>query len=164
MLDKRITTTSNYDINGNLIGINGDGEGQVAKRFINDTNGIILEQSTGNNASSSISSPTSLTRQIVANGQVWCSYGFTPGLGTLFGNTPQPAPAGYANLPSGMNVNTASFDANFQPINSGYPSPSVGNYLVRAGDTLQAIARANSALWKRTGCIALTLLWSSWRL
>ena len=129
-LDVR-TTTSSYDINGNLIGINGNGDGQVAKSFINDTNGIIVQQSTGNDANA----PTS--RQIVSNGQVWGSYGFAQPSAAL------ATPAGYFNnLPPGMVISATQFDASFQPINSGYPPASVGSYLVQTGDTLQSIAQS----------------------
>ena len=131
-LDVR-TTTSSYDVNGNLIGINGNGDGQVAKSFINDTNGIILQQSTGND----VNAPSSLTRQIVSNGQVWGSYGFAQPSAAL------ATPAGYFNnLPPGMVISATQFDASFQPINSGYPSASVGSYLVQTGDTLQSIAQS----------------------
>ncbi|SFO54359.1 YD repeat-containing protein [Variovorax sp. PDC80] len=47
-------------------------------------------------------------------------------------------------------TNSADFDENYQPINSYYPSATPGNYTVRAGDTLESIARAvwgDASLW-----------------
>lgn len=46
--------------------------------------------------------------------------------------------------------NAADFDANYQPINSDYPAATPSAYTVRAGDTLQSVARAlwgDSSLW-----------------
>jgi LysM domain len=45
-------------------------------------------------------------------------------------------------LPLRLLLNAGNYDASFQPINSGYPSASVGNYLVQTGDTLQSIAQS----------------------
>jgi nucleoid-associated protein YgaU len=39
-------------------------------------------------------------------------------------------------------LSASTYDASFQPINSGYPSASVGSYLVQTGDTLQSIAQS----------------------
>ncbi|MES2536207.1 MAG: LysM peptidoglycan-binding domain-containing protein [Pseudomonadota bacterium] len=39
-------------------------------------------------------------------------------------------------------VNSADFDANYQPINSAYPGAAPQRYTVRAGDTLRGIAQA----------------------
>ena len=104
----------------------------MARSFINDTNGIILQQSSGD-----ANAPTSITRQIVANGQVFGSYGFAQPSGTHT----NPA-INFNNLPPGMVLSASTYDASFQPINSGYPSASVGSYLVQTGDTLQAIAQS----------------------
>ncbi|HEX8029248.1 MAG TPA: LysM peptidoglycan-binding domain-containing protein [Vicinamibacterales bacterium] len=47
-------------------------------------------------------------------------------------------------------VNTADFDQNYQPVNSGYPGAVSSSYTVRAGDTLSSIAQSvwgDSAMW-----------------
>lgn len=47
-------------------------------------------------------------------------------------------------------TNSADFDENYQPINASYPGPAPGSYTVRAGDTLEGIARAlwgDAQLW-----------------
>ncbi|MET3496938.1 Ig-like domain repeat protein [Variovorax boronicumulans] len=41
-------------------------------------------------------------------------------------------------------TSSADFDENYRPINAGYPGPAPGSYTVRAGDTLENIARS---LW-----------------
>ncbi|WP_431256770.1 LysM peptidoglycan-binding domain-containing protein [Roseateles chitinivorans] len=47
-------------------------------------------------------------------------------------------------------VNTADFDQNYQPVNSGYPGAASSSYTVRGGDTLSSIAQSvwgDSAMW-----------------
>ncbi|WP_220272938.1 LysM peptidoglycan-binding domain-containing protein [Aquitalea aquatica] len=47
-------------------------------------------------------------------------------------------------------IASADFDQNYEPIGPGYPGNTPGSYTVRAGDTLQSIARAlwgDSAMW-----------------
>ena len=47
-------------------------------------------------------------------------------------------------------TNSADFDENYQPINAGFPGAAPGSYTVRAGDTLEGIARSlwgDATLW-----------------
>ena len=47
-------------------------------------------------------------------------------------------------------TNAADFDENYQPVNASFPGPAPGSYTVRAGDTLESIARAqwgDATLW-----------------
>lgn len=47
-------------------------------------------------------------------------------------------------------ITQASFDPNYEPVNSTYPNGASGQWVVQAGDTLSAIAQAtygDSSLW-----------------
>lgn len=118
------TTTNQYDVNGQLIGITDDTGSDVAHRqFINDTNGMVLLKTQQSN----------VFKQLVVMGQVYASYGMA--------ENPQ-SPGTYTNQ--------TTFDPNYQAITNGYPSAGVGAYTVRSGDSLETIAQASygdSQLW-----------------
>ncbi|SFP82623.1 YD repeat-containing protein, partial [Variovorax sp. PDC80] len=47
-------------------------------------------------------------------------------------------------------TNSADFDENYQPVNADFPGSAPGSYTVRAGDTLESVARAlwgDATLW-----------------
>ena len=118
------TSTNQYDVNGHLVGITDDtGVDTAHRQFVNDANGIVLQKTQQAN----------VFKQLVVMGQVMASYGLA--------ENPQ-SPGSYTNQ--------TTFDTNYQPITSGYPSAGTGAYTVRTGDSLQTIAQAaygDSQLW-----------------
>ena len=125
------TTTSSYDVNGNLIGITDSTKWQNNRTFVNDASGHVLMVNQGGNA----------VRELVVNGEVIGQHGV--------GVNPVTPRDGNGNPNFSY---TADFDFGYQPIVANYPNAAPGSYTVQNGDTLQSIARSaygDSALWFR---------------
>ena len=125
------TTTSSYDVNGNLVGITDSTKWQNNRTFVNDVSGHVLMVNQGGNA----------VRELVVNGEVIGQHGV--------GVNPVTPRDGNGNPNFSY---TADFDFGYQPIVANYPNAAPGSYTVQNGDTLQSIARSaygDSALWFR---------------
>jgi len=125
------TTTSSYDVNGNLVGITDSTKWQNNRTFVNDVSGHVLMVNQGGNA----------VRELVVNGEVIGQHGV--------GINPVTPRDGNGNPNFSY---TADFDFGYQPIVANYPNAAPGSYTVQNGDTLQSIARSaygDSALWFR---------------
>lgn len=125
------STTSQYDVNGNLKSIVDATKAENNRTFVNDASGKVLEVNQGGN----------VTRQLIVNGEVLGQHGM--------GIDPVNPRNGQGN-PNFTDV--ANFEFGYQSIVSNYPNASPGSYTVQGGDTLQSIARSaygDSGLWYR---------------
>lgn len=125
-------STQQYDVNGFLVGVVDSSQGANNRTLVNDSAGHALYVNQGSN----------IQRQLVVNGEVLGTYG----VGVDANN---PA-SGANNNPNFANV--VDFNFGYARVSASYPAASPGAYTVRAGDTLQSIARAaygDSSLWFR---------------
>ncbi|MGC3998578.1 MAG: LysM peptidoglycan-binding domain-containing protein [Anaeromyxobacter sp.] len=123
------TTTETYDGNGFLIGLDDSSKNAYDRSFINDADGHVLQKL----------QEERILRELVVNGNVMGVYGE--------GTDPhkQNKDNGDPNY-----VAQGNFGLTYQPITNAYPSAAVGQYPVRAGDTLKSIAQSSygdSSLW-----------------
>ncbi|TAL21349.1 MAG: hypothetical protein EPO01_11450, partial [Aquabacterium sp.] len=140
-----------YDVNGHVknVGDSRDDTGTDLRNiaFINNAQGLIL------NRTETGSSPTVPTQSyFYFDGKRVAEWGNNPGIGSIDYSTALAAPRSDDPKDRYRNIGpiTSNFDQNYQPINSTYPSFVPGAYKVRAGETLQSIARAvwgDASLW-----------------
>ena len=125
------TTTTQYDLDGNLHSITDSVTGANNRSFITDAQGRVLLARRGEH----------VQRQLIVNGESLGDFGVGPDRENPL--TPDQQP----NLTS-----AADFSFGYQPISGNHPGPAPGVYTVRQGDSLQSIARAaygDSQLWYR---------------
>ncbi|WP_420997910.1 LysM peptidoglycan-binding domain-containing protein [Cupriavidus sp. 30B13] len=125
------STTSKYDVNGNLVSITDSTKPENNRTFVNDASGHVLMVNQGGN----------VERELVVNGEVVGQHGV--GINPV-------TPRNNQGNPNFSYI--ADFDFGYQPIVGNYPNASPGAYTVQSGDTLQSIARSaygDSALWYR---------------
>jgi YD repeat-containing protein len=125
------TSTSNYDANGYLIGVNDHTEDTLDKQMVNDAAGRVLRVTQNGNK---------LWTHMV-NGQIMGRYGVGP-------NEIDPR----TKLNEANFQQVADFEFGYRSISGSYPAPGVGSYTVRQGDSLQSIAQAaygDSSQWWR---------------
>ncbi|UAL02031.1 LysM peptidoglycan-binding domain-containing protein [Cupriavidus pauculus] len=125
------STTSNYDVNGNLVSVTDSTKPANNRTFVNDLAGHVLQVNQGGN----------INRQLVVNGEVLGQHGV--------GINPVTPKDGQGNPNFSYN---ADYDFGYQPIVANYPNAAPGSYTVQTGDSLQSIARSaygDSALWYR---------------
>jgi YD repeat-containing protein len=131
----RGTTSYLFDANNQLSGVSDDNSmllGKNSRIFVNDANGTALYSRylLGGEAQ----------RQLVVDGEVLGRYGEAVNDQVLV-NPPQ--------YPHSF-VKTADFGFGYQPIDGDHPASAPGSYVVRVGDTLQAIAKnvyGDASLW-----------------
>jgi YD repeat-containing protein len=125
-------TTSSYDANGYLVGIDDSAENTFDRSFVNDASGRVLRSLQAGNA----------LRNVIANGEVLGRHGV--GVNEVDPHNARSNDANFASI--------AEFDFGYRPITAGYPGAALGQYEVRSGDTLKAIAQAawgdSSAWWR----------------
>lgn len=125
-------TTSTYDANGHLQDIKDDQKNANDRSFMSDAEGRVLLTSYGGSfSSSSGAADTNLQRQLIVGGEVLGRYGV--GVDEI---NPRNS-SGVINL-----TPLADFSFGYQHVNSGVVNSNPGTYTVRAGDTLQSIAKA----------------------
>ncbi|MWL90506.1 LysM peptidoglycan-binding domain-containing protein [Cupriavidus sp. SW-Y-13] len=125
------STTSSYDVNGNLVSITDATMPANNRTFVNDAAGHVLQVNQGGN----------VNRQLVVNGEVIGQHGV--------GINPVTPKDGKGNPNFSY---SADYDFGYQSIVASYPNASPGSYTVQNGDSLQSIARSaygDSALWFR---------------
>ncbi|WP_454056445.1 LysM peptidoglycan-binding domain-containing protein [Cupriavidus sp. Marseille-Q8015] len=125
------TTTSSYDVNGNLISVSDSTKPANNRTFVNDLEGHVLYVNQGGN----------VNRELVVNGEVIGQHGV--------GLNPVNPKDGQGNPNFSYR---ADFDFGYQSIVANYPNAAPGSYTVQNGDSLQSIARSaygDSALWYR---------------
>jgi YD repeat-containing protein len=125
------TTSSMYDVNGHLVGIDDYTERSLDRQILNDSAGRALRVTQAGNRLYSL----------MVNGELLGQHGMAP-------NELDPrTKTGVVNFKE-----KAEFEFGYKSITGSYPAPSVGAYTVRQGDSLQAIAQAafgDSSQWWR---------------
>lgn len=122
-------TTHYYDLFGNLVGVDDTAQPESDKSFVNDIGGRTLQATQHHQ----------VQHQLIANGELIGRYGQAVDPANPRNNNGKP---NFAFL--------ADFNFGYQAIGPNYPIAAPGQYSVRAGDTLQAIAQGaygNSSLW-----------------
>lgn len=108
------STTSSYDVNGNLISVTDSTKAENNRTFVNDAQGHVLYVNQGGHAQ----------RQLVVDGEVLGRYG-----DMINPNAPQDPNTGNPNF-----INKADFSFGFQPINGKYPTGAPGAVAVQAAE------------------------------
>ena len=124
------STTSDYDVNGNLTSVTDSTKPENNRTFVNDAQGHVLYVNQGGHTQ----------RQLVVDGEVLGRYG-----DMINPDVPQDPNTGNPSF-----INKADFSFGFQPINGKYPTGAPGAIAVQAGDTLESIAHSaygDSKLW-----------------
>lgn len=124
------STTSDYDVNGNLVSVTDSTKPENNRTFVNDAQGHVLYVNQGGHTQ----------RQLVVDGEVLGRYG-----DMINPDAPQDPNTGNPSF-----INKADFSFGFQPINGKYPTGAPGAIAVQAGDTLESIAHSaygDSKLW-----------------
>lgn len=125
------SSTSSYDANGYLVGVDDATENTLDRNIVNDAAGRALRVTQNGNK---------LYTHIV-NGEILGKYGVGP-------NEVDPRSSkGKAQFQQ-----VADFEFGYRSVSGSYPAPGVGSYTVRQGETLQSIAQAawgDSSQWWR---------------
>ncbi|WP_246189959.1 LysM peptidoglycan-binding domain-containing protein [Pandoraea communis] len=124
------STTSDYDVNGNLTSVTDSTKPENNRTFVNDAQGHVLYVNQGGHTQ----------RQLVVDGEVLGRYG-----DMINPDAPQDPNTGNPSF-----TNKADFSFGFQPINGKYPTGAPGAIAVQAGDMLESIAHSaygDSKLW-----------------
>jgi YD repeat-containing protein len=122
-------TVNGYDVNGNLVSVQDSTKGENNRSFINDAGGVALQKSQQGH----------VLTQLVVDGQVFGQIGS--------GIDPSMPLDNDGNQ---RYLDFKSFNLGYRPIDSNYPTASVGTYTVAAGDTLESIAQGaygDGKLW-----------------
>jgi YD repeat-containing protein len=128
---KNGSTTSSYDVNGFLIGVDDSTENTLDRTIVNDVQGRALL----------VTQNTNKLYSLMVNGELLGQHGI--GVDDVDPRTDKNA---------ARFEQKADFEFGYQSITGSYPSAGIGAYVVRSGDSLQSIARAaygDSSQWWR---------------